>query len=297
MAALYCVLLLALLCEIHARPVEDAEMEAYKAEHPEEFGDKFEGDMVVEPGFRNGIINRNQLWPNGVVHYTIDRGFSSRDIANINAAIADYNRYTCIKWVKRTNQRAYVRIFVGGGCFSSIGMSGGRQDLSLGQGCTGKATVIHEMLHALGFVHEQSRTDRDDHIIVQWNNIQQDMRFNFNKHGSNYISLLNTPYDYGSVMQYGRKAFSFNGRDTMVPRRAGVAQLGQRIGFSKLDIERVNKLYSCQGGGGGVRPVNPPITNPCTDSDPNCPYWKSVGECYYNPGWMLPNCRRSCNQC
>jgi hypothetical protein len=72
------------------------------------------------------------------------------------------------------------------------------------------------------------------------------MKFNFNKHRSDYISLMNTPYDYGSVMHYGRKAFSVNGQDTMVPKKQGVT-IGQRRGFSQIDIKRVNQLYNCQG--------------------------------------------------
>ena len=35
----------------------------------------------------------------------------------------------------------------------------------------------------------------------------------------------------------------------------------------------------------------------CQDSNENCSYWASVGECDANPGYMLVNCKMSCDQC
>ena len=60
-------------------------------------------------------------------------------------------------------------------CFSAIGRQGGKQRISVGEGCEYKGTVMHEMMHALGFFHEQSRTDRDDYIMVLWWNIEPGM--------------------------------------------------------------------------------------------------------------------------
>ena len=72
-----------------------------------------------------------------------------------------------MKWIQRTNEANYVAI-TGEltGCFSWVGLRGqGRQQLNLqpgSPGCLnrGKGTAEHEMLHALGTYHEQSRPDR-----------------------------------------------------------------------------------------------------------------------------------------
>jgi hypothetical protein len=45
------------------------------------------------------------------------------------------------------------------------------QNISIGEGCDFKATIEHEILHALGFFHEQSRTDRDDYVNIWWDQI------------------------------------------------------------------------------------------------------------------------------
>ena len=67
-------------------------------------------------------------------------------------------------------------------CWSNIGREysvPGAQELSIGEGCNTKGIITHELMHALGFWHEQSRTDRDNYIAVLWENI---------KKGSKYIN-------------------------------------------------------------------------------------------------------------
>ena len=53
-----------------------------------------------------------------------------------------------------------------------------------------------------------------------------------------------TDYDYDSVMHYGNTAFSKNGKITIKPIKANVI-IGQRNGFSALDIQEINALYQC----------------------------------------------------
>lgn len=57
-------------------------------------------------------------------------------------------------------------------CNSNIGRTGGSQVVSLDQGCVHVSLVIHELMHAAGFFHEQSRTDRDDYVVINYGNIQ-----------------------------------------------------------------------------------------------------------------------------
>ena len=68
--------------------------------------------------------------------------------------------------------------------------------------------VMHELMHASGFWHEQSRADRDEFITIMWNNIMSGMEYNFLKYDLRKINHLGASYDACSVMHYGATAFA-----------------------------------------------------------------------------------------
>ncbi|XP_070575294.1 uncharacterized protein [Ptychodera flava] len=214
-----------------------------------------EGDIYVGPKVqRNAIVYESSLWPGGVVPYEIDSAFDSGSRSRIQEAITQYHTHTCIKFVPRTTQADYLYIYPSSGCWSSIGRTGGRQTLSLGSGCTHhRVTPMHEFMHAVGFAHEQSRTDRDNYVTIYWQNIADSMEYNFEKHGTDYIKDLGARYDYFSIMHYHHTAFSINGQSTILPTQSGVSaeDLGSSRDFTETDIFKLNKLYNCGGGGGG----------------------------------------------
>ena len=59
-------------------------------------------------------------------------------------------------------------------CFSYIGRirDPNGQELSIGTNCAVLGVIVHEVLHALGFIHEHTRQDRDDYVIINATNIQ-----------------------------------------------------------------------------------------------------------------------------
>ncbi len=71
-------------------------------------------------------------------------------------------------------------------CWSLIGRVGGKQEISIGTGCEYKGVVIHELMHSLGFWHEQSRPDRDTYVEIVFKNVMEGMD-NFKK--TFFISL------------------------------------------------------------------------------------------------------------
>ncbi|RNA12080.1 zinc metallo ase nas-15-like, partial [Brachionus plicatilis] len=96
------------------------------------------------------------------------------------------------------------------------------QQLSLStRGCLYDGTVAHELIHALGFLHEQSRPDRDQYIKINWDNIIEDMKFNFQIY--NEGDTFGLKYDFDSIMHYDSFAFSIdNESPTIEPLQSGI---------------------------------------------------------------------------
>lgn len=91
----------------------------------------------------------------------------------------------------------------------------------------------------------QNDDSRDDYVKIEWDNIKDETKQNFVKYDKTVSSSYGVPYDYGSVMHYSQRAFSKNGKDTIVLLKPFSGQMGQRLGPSRYDYERVRNMYEC----------------------------------------------------
>ena len=183
---------------------------------------------------------------NGLVEvpYSISNYFYDSEKATIEDAMETFHRNTCVRFVPYTGQADYLSIESKRGCWSSLGRNGGRQTVSLSvYGCVHHGIVQHELLHALGFQHEHTRSDRDDYVRINRESISPAAIINFQRKNTNN---LDTPYDYSSIMHYGKTAFSAPaGAETITPIPDSSVQIGQRVDMSDIDILRINRLYRC----------------------------------------------------
>ncbi len=194
------------------------------------------------------VDDESKRWKNGVVPYIINSNLSNTQEQDTKGAIAHVNQKTNVKMIPRANQTDYIEFTThdGEACWSAVGRQGGKQTIRLEKGSCGKGTIIHEIGHALGLFHEQSREDRDNHITVNWENIKDDYKFAFDKHIDDAFDV--GAYDYGSIMHYRSTSFSKNGKATITPKIMGV-NIGQRTGLSAGDIAAINKLYYTDSNG------------------------------------------------
>jgi hypothetical protein len=141
-----------------------------------------------------------------------------------------------------------------------------------------RGEMVHEILHALGFWHEQSRPDRDEHVTILTENVQPYAINNFAKLDRAVVNSLGSPYDYGSIMHYPDWAFQKRaGLATIAPARAleRWEVMGQCGRMSPSDVMQLRLMYQCGGGSRDLSSITPDSL--CTAS---CKCWAyAFGSC------------------
>jgi len=205
---------------------------------------------------RKATNYRSKRWTNNVIPYWINTGhFGSAARSQIDQSINEWNSKTCLNlrpW--RSGDRNYIKLQNGGGCSSYVGMQGGGQPVSLASGCRIKRIIVHEIGHAVGFQHEQTRPDRNSYVTIYLQNIYNGMAFNFDHYDNTIVNTYRVPYDYGSVMHYGGTAFSKNGQYTIRTHDPKWQRaIGNAPGLSFSDIKLANLMYNCGGNCGNKK--------------------------------------------
>ena len=169
---------------------------------------------------------------------------------------------------------SYIKIGnFGGGCWSYVGripIEYQPQALNIGFGCLFTDTIEHEMMHALGFFHEHARPDRDDHVIIHWDNIDSEKYYNFNKMAE--INSHGTPYDYESIMHYTSTAFALDPQFPSISSNNENANLGGSDAMTDTDQLQIRLLYRCEDG----------VKDMSNNCSPGCPCRINEGNCTSN---------------
>jgi hypothetical protein len=247
-----------------------------------------------------------------VIHYFYDNIDVDRQ-RGFEAAARHWMEKTCVRFVPSTaTPRIRVMAEKKDSCSAFVGFPGpdGTLDMNLGwcNSVSHVGNIIHELGHALGMNHEQSRPDaalpinvpagngqvrrQNNHLTVNWANIDAAWRPQWTGQARSYIGSQTAgyaDYDYGSIMHYplGDDAATTNPAFQSVP--------GQRTGLSDGDVRQFEDMYGC-----APAPTPGPAPTGCEDyANPwgqSCATWLARGDCATSQG-IRDYCKVTCQQC
>ncbi|WP_188112314.1 M12 family metallopeptidase [Aquimarina sp. RZ0] len=236
------------------------------------------GDMIVtpdeaDPNAKGFATTRNKLWSSNTIPFTVDKRF--KNTKAIYNAIKHIEQKSNLKFKWRTNEKKYIKInYNTSGCTANVGTTGGVTNVNLTESCASQAqhgTALHEIMHALGFWHEHTRSDRDKYININIKNVPSGFIGLLNKLPSNQTTLATKSLDFQSIMIYGSNRITRNGKPTMTRKNGSTwpQPTTNRNWLSQGDINALNKLYPKKAGSGSI------------------PKWKVIGFKPAAPGKLL----------
>lgn len=238
-----------------------------------------DGDIVVPEGFgRDNVASTftTELWLAGVVPYEFDSNVSQDNANAMGAAMSWWESVAAVDFRPRDGELFFIHIRADNSNNSLVGTHLFGQVVNIFN-WNMPAIMAHELGHVLGYWHEQARADRDNYVTILGGNICQnccsgdpcDFQFQIQDDALNY-----GPYDFDSVMHYGRCDFSAN-------RPGCIATCPSPVGETISVKAAFNAVWQCG---------SPTIPDPTPDGQyigqrTHLSFWDSQVMSFLYPQW------------
>lgn len=196
------------------------------------------GDMLVWDDDGTEAAPAGNFWSGGTVNYMFANNVTAANQTLMLAAMQQWENIADVNFVPGLPANILSSwLLIQDSAFNSsfVGPSGPGQVVNIASWNT-QMIIVHELGHALGTRHEQSRSDRNTYVTILWDNISTtacdgDCSHNFSI-DSDTSYWRYSPYDYDSVMHYRATAFTTSGNtiNTKAPANS------QNISFVNWDI-------------------------------------------------------------
>lgn len=192
--------------------------------------------------------NQNMFW--SMLRFTFNDNLSTYQKRSIQIAIDYIESVTNVRFYNATGQSTrdsqygfdypYVEFTASTKNNSPVGRIGGKQILNLYN--FDRGTITHEICHALGMFHEQSRADRDNYVKVIYSNISKEDQHNYDKETRNYYMIGGT-LDFNSIMLYGPYDFAIDRSKPTMTKKDGSIYTQNSYELSNIDRMFLNRFY------------------------------------------------------
>lgn len=217
-------------------------LEEYAVAHGDILIGTYDEMLELEQKGQLPKMSEPSIWEGGIIPYTIDNDYTYPD--RVKKVIDYYHQKTPIRFVEWDGVSEDYVIFASGveHCFAHLGRRGGPQKVVLSSGCY-EAEIAHEIMHVLGFLHEQNREDRDEYLSIHWDNIEEVYHEQFKKMPNPFTAGIGLPFDLNSIMIYSPFSFAVDSnRPTMTKKNGELYERSAQL-LSEGDIKKIETLY------------------------------------------------------
>ena len=192
---------------------------------------------MVRFRYANGLTSdRKYIAQQAMLHWQANSNVRFYNATNQPTVDPTYGfPYPYIEFTNSTVNNSYV-----GRQPTGSGPTGGRQIVNLAA-FQPTYVAIHEIGHAIGLFHEQSRYDRDTYLNINLNNVAAANQSNFQKVTSNYYAIGGI--DFSSVMMYDSYAFAVNSSVPVMTKKSDGSTFAQGTAASVQDRKWGNTFY------------------------------------------------------